>query len=79
MRLYELAKRLANFVWDVDPYEARNTFDTFGECLEEIFDNLRDKQQRKAICKWLREFAFESRIPEDAEYAKKLAREVNAL
>ena len=81
MKIYELAKKISNFVWDVDIYEAKDQFGEggFGELVSETIMALSSKDRAKGIYKWLTEFASESRIPEDAEYALKLAREVNAL
>lgn len=73
MKLYELAKRIANFVWDCDPYEARDNYDTIGELISETLIGLSNKPQRIAIANWLRDCETEP------NYAKELAREVRSL
>lgn len=76
MRIYELAKRIANFVWDFDPYNARDCYATFGEAVTETYIGLCNKVDRKGIANYLK-----SIIDEDyeVEYARKLIKEVNAL
>lgn len=76
MKIYKLAKKLANFVWDFDPYHAMDIYETFGECMTETYIGLCNKADRKGIIKWL-----ESIIDEDYEvsYARELIREVKAI
>ena len=76
MRIYELAHKVANFVWDFDPYNAKDYYDTFGEAVSETYIGLCNKTERKGIVEYL-----ESVIDEGYEvaYAKKLLKEVNAL
>ena len=76
MKIYELAKRVANFVWDFDPYNAKDIYDTFGEAVSETYIGLCNKTDRKGIIAWL-----ESIIDENYEvsYARELIKEVNAL
>jgi len=74
MRLYELAKRIANFVWENgDWFEIRDTYDTFGELVSETLIGLSDKVYCRAIIDWLNECESE---PEEA---KRLAKEVKAF
>lgn len=76
MKIYELAHKVANFVWDFDPYNARDIYDSFGEAVTETYIGLCNKVDRKGIVEYL-----ESIIGEGYEvaYARKLIREVNAL
>ena len=74
MKLYDLAKRIANFVWDFDPYNARDYYDSFGDAVSETLIGLSNATQRNAI----REFLCDIAIHEDyePEMALSLAREV---
>jgi len=76
MKIYELAKKVANFVWDFDPYNARDIYDSFGEAISETYIGLCNKADRKGIIEYL-----ESIISENYEvsYARELIREVTAL
>ena len=76
MRIYELAKKIANFAWDFDPYNAKDIYDSFGEAVSETYIGLCNKTERKGISKYLK-----SIIDEDyeVEYARELIKEVNAL
>ena len=76
MKIYELAKRVANFVWDFDPYNARDIYDSFGEAVTETYIGLCNKVDRKGIVEYL-----ESIISENYEvsYARELIKEVTAL
>lgn len=76
MRIYELAHKVANFVWDFDPYNAKDIYDSFGEAVTETYIGLCNKVDRKGIANYLK-----SIIDEDyeVEYAKQLIKEVNAL
>lgn len=76
MRLYELAKRIANFVWDYDPYNARDYYESFGDAVSETLIGLSNVTQRNAIREFLCDIATEGFEP---EMAMKLAREVSAL
>lgn len=73
MALYELAKKVANFAWDIDPYNARDCYDTFGEAVSETLIGLSNRIQRKAIYDWLLS------VETETEYANVLAKEVAAL
>lgn len=81
MKIYELAKRVANFVWDADKYESYDQYGWggFGELVSETIISLSTKHGAKALYDWLKEFAYESRIPEDTDYAEALAKEVKTL
>ncbi len=76
MKIYELAKRVANFVWDFDPYNARDIYDSFGEAVSETIIGLSSKVQRKGIALYLESIIEENY---ETEYAKELLKEVNAL
>ena len=73
MKLYELAKRIANFVWDIDPYEARDNYENIGELITETLIGLSSSRSKKAIHDYLMDCKTET------EYANKLAKEVLAL
>lgn len=76
MKIYNLAKRIANFVWDFDPYDSMDCYETFGETVSETYIGLCNKADRKGIIEYL-----ESIIDEDYEvsYARELIREVKAI
>lgn len=76
MKFYELAKRVANFAWDFDPYHAKDCYGDFGEAVSCTMIGLCDTEKRKGILKW-----FESVIEEgyEPEYAQKLMAEVATL
>lgn len=76
MRLYELAKRVANFVWDFDPYNARDFYDSFGDAVSETLIGLSNATQRDAIHEFLIDLGNEGFEP---DMALQLAREVAAL
>lgn len=76
MKLYDLAKQIANFVWDFDPYNAKDFYDSFGDAVSETLKSLADATQRNAIREFLCDIADEGFEP---EMAMKLAREVSAL
>jgi len=78
MNIYKLAKRVANFVWDFDPYNAMDFYDSFGDAVSETLIGLSDKTQRKAIYEFLLDIKDEV-DGFDAEEAQKLAKEVAAL
>jgi hypothetical protein len=71
--MYTLAKKIANFVWDLDPYEARDNYENIGELISETLKTLADKTKRTVIVDYLYECETET------EYAMELAREVIAL
>ena len=73
MKLYDLAKRIANFVWDLDPYHARDCYTTFGEAVSETWMGLSDKARRVSIAQYLLECEIET------EEAHRLAKEVLSL
>lgn len=77
MKLYDLAKKIANFIWDFDPYNARDFYDSFGDAVSETLIGLSNDAQRNAI----REFLCDIAIQEDyePEMALALAKEVSAL
>ncbi len=77
MKLYNLAKKIANFIWDFDPYNARDFYDSFGDAVSETLIGLSDKVQRESI----KEFLCDIAIQEDyePEMALALAKEVSAL
>ena len=74
MKLYDLAKRIANFIWDFDPYNAKDYYSSFGDAVSETLIGLSNDTQRNAI----REFLCDIAIQEDyePEMALSLAREV---
>lgn len=76
MKIYELAKRVANFVWDFDPYHAMDCYETFGEAVSETYIGLCNETERKGIIAYL-----ESIIDENYEvsYTRELIREVKAI
>lgn len=76
MKLYDLAKQIANFIWDFDPYNARDFYDSFGDAVSETLTGLSDKVQRESIKEFLCDIATEGFEP---EIAMKLAREVGSL
>lgn len=71
MKLYKLAKRIANFMWDMDPYDM--PYDNVGELIAKTLQDLTDKAKRKAIIQWLTDCETET------EYAQKLITEVKAI
>lgn len=77
MKLYDLAKKIANFIWDFDPYNARDFYDSFGDAVSETLIGLSDRTQRESI----REFLCDIAIQEDyePEMALALAKEVGSL
>lgn len=77
MKLYNLAKRIANFIWDFDPYNARDYYSSFGDAVSETLKSLADATQRETI----REFLCDIAIQEDyePEMALALAKEVGSL
>lgn len=78
MKLYKLAKKVANFIWDFDPYNAKDYYDSFGDAVAETLIGLSSPTQRKAIYDFLLDIKAEVG-GEDAIYAEKLAREVKAI
>lgn len=76
MKLYDLAKRVANFIWDFDPYNAKDYYESFGEAVSETLIGLSNNTQRDAIHEFLCDIANEGFEP---EMALQLAREVAAL
>ena len=77
MNIYKLAKKVANFIWDFDPYNAMDYYSSFGDAVSETLMGLSDKTQRKAIHEFLLDIKDEDGV--DTEYATKLAKEVAAL
>lgn len=77
MKLYDLAKRIANFIWDFDPYNAKDYYSSFGDAVSETLIGLSNRTQREAI----KEFLCDIAIQEDyePEMALSLAREVSSL
>lgn len=75
MNLYKLAKKIANFAWDFDPYEARDNYETFGECMTETYLGLCNKADRKGIISWLENVII---LDYEPEYARQLIAEVKA-
>lgn len=79
MKLYDLAKRVTNFIWDYDPYNARDYYgDDFGKAVFETLRSLNNVTQRQTIYEFLIDLVGEV-SDLDAEYAQALAREVAAL
>ena len=76
MALYNLAKKVANFIWDFDPYNAKDFYESFGEAVSETLIGLSNNTQRDAIREFLCDIANEGFEP---EMALQLAREVAAL
>ena len=77
MKLYNLAKRIANFIWDYDPYNARDYYDSFGDAVSETLIGLSNDVQRQTIHEFLMDLIADGEV--DVEYANILAREVAAL
>jgi len=75
MKLYDLAKRVANFVWKNGDWfdEIRDLYDSLDELISETLIGLSDKVYCRAIIDWLNECESE---PEEA---KRLAKEVKAF
>ena len=74
MKLYDLAKRVTNFIWDYDPYNARDYYgDDFGKALFETLRGLNNVTQRETIHEFLCDIATEGFEP---EIALTLAKEV---
>lgn len=69
--MYTLAKKIANFIWDLDPYDL--PYDNVGELIAKTLQNLADKAKKEAIIKWLTGCEI------DTDYARELAKEVCAL
>ncbi len=76
MKLYDLAKKVANFIWDFDPYNARDFYDSFGDAVSETLIGLSNDMQRNAIREFLCDIAIEGFEP---DMAMQLAKEVSAL
>ncbi len=74
--IYELAKRVANFIWDFDPYNAKDYYDSFGDAISETLKSLCNKEEKDSIREFLCDIANEGFEP---EMALQLAREVSAL
>lgn len=79
MKLYELAKRIANFIWDFDPYNAMDYYESFGDAVSETVTSLCSKSERKTIMEFLADIAAENEETIDTDYANQLIREVAAL
>lgn len=78
MKLYDLAKRVANFIWDYDPYNARDYYgDDFGKALFETLRGLNNVTQRETIRVFLCDIAIQENY--EPEMALALAREVGSL
>lgn len=71
--MYELIVKIANLIWDEDPYESKDQYDTFPDFLKEMMDNIEDKGYVKSVHDRLVD------CETDPEYAQELAREVSAL
>ena len=73
MRTNELAKRIANFIWDLDPYSCRSEYENIGELISRTWSGLSSKR----TAKWIREYLLE--CDTEKEYARELAKEVEKL
>lgn len=72
MRLFDLAKRIAKFVWaNGDTYELRDWYDGYADFESETIIGLCDKHRRKSIADYLWDM--------DTENSISLAKEVCAL
>lgn len=74
MKLYDLAKKIANFIWDFDPYNARDFYDSFGDAVSETLIGLSNDTQRNAIREFLCDIAIQENY--EPEMALALAKEV---
>lgn len=78
MEKYKLAKRIANFAWDFDPYGCMDEYRCIGELVRETLSGLFDKTYLSGLIDWLADIATDCDDTESAEYAKKLLAEVKA-
>lgn len=77
MKLYDLAMKVANFIWDYDPYNARDYYSSFGDAVSETLKSLADVTQRETIRVFLCDIAIQENY--EPEMALALAKEVSAL
>lgn len=69
--MYTLAKKIANFIWDLDPYDL--PYDNIGELIAKTLQDLADKTKRETIIQWLTD------CETDTDYASELAKEVATI
>lgn len=71
MTLYNLAKKIAEWVWNNgDRYELRDCYDSYEDFESETIMGMSNAEQRKGIAHYLRFTTFETE--EDDAYASKL-------
>lgn len=76
MEKYKLAKRIANFAWDFDPYECMNQYSCIGELIRETLSGLFDKDYVHGLIDWLADIATDCDDTESKLYAAELLTEV---
>ena len=76
--MYELATKIAEFVWTYDTYEMWDVYgrDEFERCLNDTIEGLTDTDFRKGIIEYLQNIIDHDDDKEVVVKAKKLLKEV---